>query len=121
MLILLAMNESSCARAVHESLTSDGHHVVHINAGTSTIERVQQMQPDLLMLSWSWPGGSALQVCHDVRLWGNVPIVALGTDVDVETSIAAFEAGADLFLAPPFKTRELVARVRAIARRIQAS
>ena len=123
MLILLVMNDSSCARAVYEWLTADGHHVVHINAGTSTIERLQQMQPDLLMLSWSWPGESALQVCRDVRLLGNVPIVALGTDVDVEveTSIAALEAGADIFLAPPFKTRELVARVRAIARRIQSS
>ena len=62
------------------------------------------------------------------ELAGKGAIVAYYDDVcsramthKVETSIAALEAGADLFLAPPFKTRELVARVRAIARRIQAS
>ncbi len=102
-------------------LRKEGFEVTCAADGVSAVKKVQQVNPHLVVLDLMLPGMSGYDVCKQVRLTSNVPIIMLtARDEDVD-KIVGLELGADDYLTKPFNPRELVARIKAILRRADGS
>jgi PleD family two-component response regulator len=104
---------------VREVLQSAGHEADLAADGLSALASIQEREPDLLVLDLVMPGMSGLDVCRAVKLnpfTGRIPVLMLTAQGDIEHKVAAFEAGADDYLAKPFDPRELRARIVALLR-----
>jgi PleD family two-component response regulator len=107
---------------VREVLASGGHEVELAADGLSALASVQEREPDMLVLDLVMPGMSGIEVCRAVKLnpfTARVPVLMLTARGDVEHKVAAFEAGADDYLAKPFDPRELRARIVALLRLVR--
>ena len=105
---------------VREVLQSAGHETDLAADGLSALASIQEREPDLLVLDLVMPGMSGLDVCRAVKLnpfTARIPILMLTAQGDIKHKVAAFEAGADDYLAKPFEYAELLARVKALLRR----
>ena len=104
---------------VREVLQSAGHETDLAPDGLSALASIQEREPDLLVLDLVMPGMSGLDVCRAVKLnpfTARIPILMLTAQGDIKHKVAAFEAGADDYLAKPFDPRELRARIVALLR-----
>ncbi|HYM15741.1 MAG TPA: response regulator transcription factor [Dehalococcoidia bacterium] len=103
-------------------LQKEGFEVLWSADGPSAVEQIEKAAPSLVVLDLMLPGGlSGYDVCKQVRLASNVPIIMLtARDEDVD-KIVGLELGADDYLTKPFNPRELVARVKAILRRAETA
>jgi len=102
-------------------LQKEGFDVTCAVDGASAVKKIQQLNPSLVVLDLMLPGISGYDVCRQVRLESNVPIIMLtARDEDVD-KIVGLELGADDYLTKPFNPRELVARVKAILRRAETA
>ena len=91
------------------------------DSGIGGLESARVNQPDLVLLDLMLPGMSGLDVCRQIRLSSDVPIIML-TAKDAESDkVAGLELGADDYMTKPFSMRELVARIRAQLRRATKS
>jgi len=117
--ILLVDDESSIVSLVKMYLERDGFHVEAVSDGLAAIEAVEKLRPDLLVLDVMLPGADGFEVCRRLRNAGNqVPIIMLtARDEDID-KILGLELGADDYLTKPFNPRELLARIKAILRRM---
>ncbi|MCW2867181.1 MAG: DNA-binding response regulator [Marmoricola sp.] len=90
--------------------------------GPSALQAASDPVTDVVVLDLNLPGTSGLEVCRTLRARGNdVPVLVLTARGSVAERVAGFEAGADDYVVKPFALEELVARVRAIGRRREAS
>jgi DNA-binding response OmpR family regulator len=117
--ILLVDDEPSIVSLVKMYLERDGFHVQAVADGLIAIETVEKLRPDLLVLDVMLPGADGFEVCRRLRNAGNqVPIIMLtARDEDID-KILGLELGADDYLTKPFNPRELLARIKAILRRM---
>lgn len=107
---------------LREVLASAGHEVDLAPDGLSALASIQEREPDLLVLDLVIPGMSGLDVCRALKLnpfMARIPVLMLTARGDVEHKVAAFEAGADDYLAKPFDPRELRARIVALLRLVR--
>jgi two-component system, OmpR family, KDP operon response regulator KdpE len=74
--------------------------------------------PDAMVLDLVLPDGSGVEVCEEVRRWSTLPIVVLSAVGDEREKVRALDAGADDYITKPFGTDELLARLRAVLRRV---
>ena len=98
-------------------LEKEGFEVSCAVDGATAVKKIQQVHPNLVVLDLMLPGFSGYDVCKQVRLESNVPIIMLTARDDDVDKIVGLELGADDYLTKPFNPRELVARVKAILRR----
>jgi two-component system, OmpR family, alkaline phosphatase synthesis response regulator PhoP len=117
--ILLIDDESSILSLAKMYLEREGFHIETAGDGLAAINLVEQLKPALVVLDVMLPGADGFEVCRRLRGTGNqVPIIMLtARDEDID-KILGLELGADDYLTKPFNPRELVARVKAILRRI---
>lgn len=102
-------------------LRKEGFDVSCAVDGATAVQKIKDVDPQLVVLDLMLPGMSGYEVCKAVRQDSNVPIIMLtARDEDVD-KIVGLELGADDYLTKPFNPRELVARVKAILRRAEAS
>jgi DNA-binding response OmpR family regulator len=102
-------------------LGKEGYDVACAVDGTSAVETITRERPSLVVLDLMLPGVSGYDVCKEVRATSNVPIIMLTARDDDVDKIVGLELGADDYLTKPFNPRELVARVKAVLRRADAS
>jgi two-component system response regulator MtrA len=95
-----------------------GFEVANANDGVSALERFAEEQPDLIVLDWGLPRMDGLEVCTQIRATSDVPILMLTVRDTDDNVVAALEAGADEYIVKPFSPRQLVARIRALLRRV---
>lgn len=118
MLILIVDDDEEYADIIAQTLRRDSHDVVTLRDGASAVKFVEARQPDLAVLDILLPDGSGLQLCK--RLRGRVPelpVIFLSSLDRVDDVVAGLESGGDDYITKPFHPSELVARVRAVARR----
>ena len=100
------------------NLERQGYEVVVTGDGRSALQLVRQQPPDVVVLDIMLPGLDGFDVCRIIRKEMNVPILMLTARTEEIDKIVGLEMGADDYLTKPFSMRELVARVKALLRRV---
>ena len=118
--ILVVEDEAPIADAVAARLRSEGFEVQLSADGIDGVERAQRWEPDLVLLDLMLPGLDGLEVCRRIQKDRHVPVLMLTARDDETDLVVGLAVGADDYLTKPFSMRELVARVRALFRRIDA-
>ncbi len=107
---------------VHESLGLylDAEHYTHSSAydGNQALRMALDDKPDLVILDLMMPGRSGMDVCRDLRRESNVPIIMLSARGEEIDRVLGLELGADDYITKPFSPREVLARIKAVLRRI---
>jgi len=115
--ILVVEDEAKVARALHEGLTAAGYEVASTTDGTQGYELARDANFDVAVLDLMLPGRSGLEILAAVRARGAMPVLLLTARDAIEDRVLGLDAGADDYLVKPFAFAELLARVRALARR----
>ena len=116
--ILVVDDEVKIVRVVRAYLEKEGYQVVEANDGLEALELARREKPDLVVLDLMLPKLSGWDVCRALRQESSVPILMLTARDEDTDKIVGLELGADDYLTKPFNPKEMVARVRAILRRV---
>ncbi|MDT0189134.1 MtrAB system response regulator MtrA [Rothia terrae] len=111
--ILVVDDDDALAEMVGIVLSQEGYESVFCTAGDQAVEAFEQHQPELVLLDLMLPGMNGIEVCTELRKVTEVPIIMLTAKSDTEDVVKGLEAGADDYIAKPFKPAELLARIRA--------
>lgn len=117
--ILVADDDAHIRDVVCFALTKAGYKTVEAENGRQALDRVQSSPPDLLILDILMPELDGTEVCRQLQAISQVPIIFLSSQDDEIDKIVGLELGADDYIAKPFSPRELVARVKAVLRRLE--
>ncbi len=116
--VLIVEDEPALADSIRYGLEREGYECTVLTDGIRAVDFVRSWRPDLVLLDLMLPGMPGTDVCREIRRIGNVPIVMV-TAKDAEADkVLGLELGADDYITKPFSMRELIARVRAVLRRI---
>ena len=118
--VLVVEDESAIAELIAVNLRHNGFRPIWAMDSASAQREIQDVLPDLILLDWMLPGQSGLALAKQWRADSrtqDVPIIMLTARGDEADRVAGLDAGADDYIAKPFSTKELLARVRAVLRR----
>jgi two-component system KDP operon response regulator KdpE len=115
--VLVVDDEAPLVRALAINLRARGFEVETAPDGTTALELVAKVRPDVVVLDLGLPDLDGLEVLAGIRGWSPVPVVVLSARTTGDEKVDALDAGADDYVTKPFDLNELVARVRAAARR----
>ncbi|MGH3755064.1 MAG: response regulator transcription factor [Pseudonocardiaceae bacterium] len=116
--VLLAEDDTGIAEPLSRALQREGYDVVVVGDGPAALARADQEEIDLLVLDLGLPGMDGLDVCRRLRrARPDVPVLMLTARTDEVDFVVGLDAGADDYVAKPFRLAELLARVRALLRR----
>ncbi|MBK5266328.1 MAG: response regulator transcription factor [Acidimicrobiia bacterium] len=119
--ILVVDDELKITRLLRDYLQQAGFSVLTAADGPSALAVARREHPDMIVLDLGLPGLDGLDVTRALRTTSDVPIIMLTARADESDRIVGLELGADDYLVKPFSPKELVARVRAVLRRVDAS
>ena len=120
--VLLVEDDVDLSDAITEYLGKQGIAVSVEGRGDRALARIAEMKPDLVILDIMLPGKDGFDVCRELRGNGsNVPVIILTAKEEDFDQVLGLELGADDYLAKPVQPRVLLARIKAITRRIRAS
>jgi DNA-binding response OmpR family regulator len=117
--ILVVEDERDLNDVVARHLRQEGHEAIQAFDGPDALVAVGGVNPDLVILDWMLPGLDGITVARKIRESYLVPILMLTARVEEADVILGLEVGADDYLTKPFRMRELMARVRALLRRVE--
>ncbi|AXJ08845.1 response regulator transcription factor [Arthrobacter sp. PM3] len=117
MRILVVEDDESVAAGVLEGLTRAGFEPSHVASGAAALAQVRNANPDFILLDLGLPDMEGTDVCRAVRGLTATPIIVVSARDEEIDRVLALELGADDYLVKPFGMRELIARIRAVARR----
>ncbi len=116
--VLVADDDQKVVDVMKLYLERDGYQVITACDGGKTLQAVREMQPDLVLLDLMMPDLDGLDVCRLLRTETNVPIIMLTARTTENDRILGLDVGADDYVIKPASPREVVARVRAVLRRV---
>jgi len=118
--ILVIEDDQSIAEIVGILLRAEGFEVSYCADGNQALIAFQAVTPDLVLLDLMLPGKDGVEICRAIREFSGVPIVMLTARSDSNDVVTGLEAGADDYIVKPMKNEELLARIRARLRNIEA-
>lgn len=118
--VLVVDDEATVREVVGQYLDLEGYIPFYATSGLEALRVAAAAPPDLVILDLTLPGIDGLDVCRRLRAGSATPILMLTGRASDADKLTGFDAGADDYLAKPFNPHELVARVRAIMRRLEA-
>jgi DNA-binding response OmpR family regulator len=116
--VLVVDDELKITRLVRDYLEQAGFVVAIASDGPGAIAAARQIKPDLIVLDLGLPGLDGLDVIRTLRANSTVPVVVVTARADEADRVVGLEMGADDYVVKPFSPKELVARVRAVLRRV---
>ncbi|OAD22432.1 two component transcriptional regulator, winged helix family [Candidatus Thiomargarita nelsonii] len=116
--ILIVEDEIKIAQLLHDYLTKADYTVSCLEQGDKVIPYVKQTPPALILLDIMLPEMDGMTVCREIRKFSTVPIIMITAKVEEIDRLLGLELGADDYISKPFSPREVVARVKAVLRRI---
>jgi DNA-binding response OmpR family regulator len=116
--VLVAEDEPAIADAIVQRLRSEGFDARSVGDGLQAVELCRRLRPDLVVLDLMLPGLDGLEVCRRIQTERRVPVVMLTARDDETDLVVGLSVGADDYVTKPFSPRELVARIRAVLRRV---
>lgn len=118
MKVLIAEDDRFTREGLCELLEAEGYAVVAAADGAAAVTAFQQHKPEFVCLDIMMPMQSGYDACRQIRqLSADVPIIFISAKSEEVDRLAGFDVGADDFICKPFSVKEVVARVRAVARR----
>ncbi len=120
-MILIVEDEEKIARVLADYLTAAGYTTALLSRGDGVGAWVREHRPELVLLDLLLPGKPGLEVCRELRSFCDVPIIMVTAMVEEIDRLLGLELGADDYVCKPFSPREVVARVKAVLRRRQAT
>jgi two-component system KDP operon response regulator KdpE len=115
--ILLVDDDATLRRTLSISLRAEGHDVLIAADGRTALDAARDDAPDLVVLDLGLPDLSGVEVLRRLREWSSLPVVVLSARDTSEDKVQALDLGADDYVSKPFGSEELLARIRAAARR----
>lgn len=119
--ILLVEDEAPIREMLSFVLEQAGFAVVEAEDFDVALEKVKEPYPDLILLDWMLPGGSGVQLAKKLKqheFTRDIPVIMLTARGEEDDKIRGLEAGADDYVTKPFSPKELVARIKAVMRRV---
>jgi two-component system response regulator BaeR len=120
-LIYIVEDEIKLARLLEDYLLAAGFQTQSFHDGALAFDAIQQKAPDLILLDLMLPGMDGIEIARKTRSFSNVPIIMVTAKVEEVDRLIGLEIGADDYVCKPFSPREIVARVKALFRRINLS
>jgi len=117
--ILVVDDEISLQETLAYNLKKQGYDVQTTGEGTEALELAREMKPDLIILDVMLPGLDGFEICRILRKEMSTPVLMLTARDDEIDRVVGLEVGADDYMAKPFSMRELIARVKAMLRRVR--
>ncbi|MEN8172944.1 MAG: response regulator transcription factor [Chloroflexota bacterium] len=117
--VLVIEDDEGIQKFLRRGLAYDGYDVDVASDGRSGLATARDNPPDLVVLDLMLPGIDGLEVCRRLRSGGDVPIMILTAKDSVDDRIIGLDMGADDYMVKPFDLDELLARIRALLRRVQ--
>lgn len=116
--ILIVDDDTNIAELVSLYLEKEHFDTLCAEDGYAALEQFKIYKPDLIILDLMLPGKDGYEVCREIRKSSNVPIIMLSAKGEVFDKVLGLELGADDYIIKPFDSKELVARVKAVLRRL---
>ena len=117
--ILIVEDEVDICNLIRAQLEAEGHTVLQAFDGLTALKLVDEHRPQLVVLDWMLPGMDGLSVCRKLRQNYLMPIIMLTARTEEIDRVLGLEVGADDYISKPFSIREVLARVRAMLRRVE--
>ncbi|MFT4234713.1 MAG: response regulator transcription factor [Microbacterium sp.] len=117
MRVLIADDDPQILRALRITLTAHGYDIETAGDGQAAITVATQTRPDAILLDLGMPALDGVSVIHALRGWTDAPIIVVSGRTGSADKVEALDAGADDYVTKPFQIDELLARLRALARR----
>jgi two-component system KDP operon response regulator KdpE len=117
MRVLIVDDEPQIVRALSINLRARGHEVMAAASGAAALVQASKHPPELILLDLGLPDMDGSDVIIGLRGWSEAPIIVLSGRTGGSEKVAALDAGADDYVTKPFGMEELLARMRAVARR----
>jgi two-component system alkaline phosphatase synthesis response regulator PhoP len=116
--VLVVDDDRKIVELIRLYLEKDNYRVLVAYDGLKALEMARQKRPDLILLDLMLPGMDGLDVCRILQAESEAPIIMLTARTTDEDKLIGLELGADDYITKPFNPREVVARVRAVLRRV---
>ena len=119
--ILIVDDDANIAELISLYLMKECYETRIVGDGESALREFPEFKPNLVLLDLMLPGIDGYQVCRELRISSQVPIIMLSAKGEIFDKVLGLELGADDYMIKPFDSKELVARVKAVLRRYQAA
>ena len=117
--ILVADDDTNVHQSLNAYFRREGYQMISAYDGDQAVQLTRVQHPDMIILDIMMPGMDGLMVCREVRKTSNVPIIMLTAKGDEFDKLLGLEMGADDYITKPFSPREVLARVKAVLRRMR--
>jgi len=118
--VLVVEDEAKLVLLLHDYLTGAGYAVHTLRDGREAVPWVRERRPDLVLLDIMLPGIDGLEICRGIRTFSQVPIIFITARVEEIDRLLGLELGGDDYICKPFSPREVIARIKAVMRRLSA-
>src|SRR5450755_3284733 len=122
-LVLVVEDEAAIATMLRYNLEKQGYRVSEASDGQEALTRIQEQQPDIVLLDWMLPLMSGIEVCRQIRrkpATRDLPVIMVTARTEDQDAVRGLNTGADDYITKPFNIEALLARMRALLRRSNA-
>ena len=118
--ILIVDDEINICELLRLYLEKEGYVTEVVNDGAKALDAFNSFNPDMVLLDIMLPGLDGWQICREIRKTSQTPIIMLTAKGEVFDKVLGLELGADDYVVKPFEPKEVIARIKAVLRRIKA-